>query len=234
MSSESNEKAIRILTFSGKKEDWMMWSDKFMAKAMMKGYDEILDGTVLVPDDNTTNPSPSQEEARKQNKLAYNELILACTDKIAFGIVKNAKTENLKKGDAKLAWERLKTRYEPNTGTELLALNKEYMSMELDNLKKDPEDFITDLDELRTRMADDPFNEVITDKSFMLHILNSLPIEYESIVESMERDLGAGILTIEDMKEQVRSKYRRLTKKMNVKDDVKEGNETMCHSSKEW
>ena len=68
---------------------------------MMKGYDEILDGTVLVPDDKTTKPTSSQEEAMKLNKLAYNELILACTDKIAFGIIKNAKTDNLKKGDAK-------------------------------------------------------------------------------------------------------------------------------------
>ena len=219
MSQDNTEKSIRILTFSGKKEDWMMWSDKFMAKAIMKGYDEVLDGTIIVPDDKTTNPTPSQVEARKLNKLAYNELILACTDKIAFGIVKNAKTNDLKKGDAKIAWERLKTRYEPNTGTELLALNKEYMSMELEDVKTDPEDFITDLDELRTRMADDPFNEVITDKSFMLHVLNSLPTEYESIVETMERDLGAGILTIDDMKEQVRSKYRRLTKRMNIKED---------------
>ena len=124
MSSGYDEKAIRILTFSGKKEDWMMWSDKFMAKSMMKGYDEILDGTMLVPDDKTTTLTPSQEEARKLNKMAYNELILACTDKIVFGIVKNAKSDNLKKGDAKLAWDRLKTRYEPNTGTELLALIK--------------------------------------------------------------------------------------------------------------
>ena len=174
----------------------------------MKGYDEILDGTMLVPEDKTTKPTSSEEEARKLNKLAYNELILACTDKIAFGIVKNAKTDKLKKDDAKLALERLKTRYEPNTGTELLALNKEFMSMELDDLKKDPEDFITDLDELRTRMADNPFNEVITDKSFMLHVLNSLPIEYESIVETIDRDLGAGVLMLNDLKEQVRSKYR--------------------------
>ena len=93
MNSESNEKTIRILTFSGKKEDWMMWSDKFMAKAMMKGYNEILDGTMLVPEDKTTKPTSSKEEARKLNKLAFNKLILACTDKIAFGIVKNAKTD---------------------------------------------------------------------------------------------------------------------------------------------
>ena len=219
MSQDNTEKSIRILTFSGKKEDWMMWLDKFIAKAMMKGYNEILDGTVLVPDDNVVTPTPSEEEAIKLNKLAYNELILACTDKIAFGIVKNAKTKDHKKGNSKIAWDRLKTKYEPNTGTELLAINKEYMSMELDDIKKDPEDFITDLDKLRTRMADDTFNEIITDKSFMLHVLNSLPVEYESIVETMERDLGAGVLTIDDLKEQVRSKYQRLVKKTKLKDD---------------
>ena len=85
--------------------------------------------------------------------------------------------------------------------------------MELDDIKKDPEDFITDLDEIRTRMANDPFNKVITDKSFMLHVLNSLPVEYESIVETLERDLGAGLLTIENLKEQVRSRRRKWTLK---------------------
>ena len=46
--------------------------------------------------------------------------------------------------------------------------------MELDDLTKDPGNFVTDLDEQRTRMIDDPLNEVIADKIFMLHILNSL------------------------------------------------------------
>ncbi len=39
----------------------------------------------------------------------------------------------------------------------------------------DPEIFIADLDELRERMKEDPFNENIQDNSFMIHILNSLP-----------------------------------------------------------
>ena len=34
--SETTEKSIKILTFSGKKENWTMWSNKFMAKASMK------------------------------------------------------------------------------------------------------------------------------------------------------------------------------------------------------
>ena len=221
--SDLNEKSIRILTFSGKKEDWTMWSDKFLAKASMKGYDVILDGSIIIKDDDpstlSTTQKEAQEEAKKLNKRAYNELILACTDKISFGIVKGAKTKLLPKGDAKEAWNRLKVRFEPNTGTELLTLNKSYMSLELSDVKEDPEEFITRLDELRARMAEEPFNEVITDKSFMLHVLNSLPIEYESAVEAMERELAADILTIDELKEQVRSKYQRLLKKLNIKDD---------------
>ena len=68
-------------------------------------------------------------------------------------------------------------------------------------------------------MAEEPFNEVITDKSFMLHVLNSRPIEYESAVEAMERELAADILTIDELREQVRSKCKRLLKKLNIKDD---------------
>ena len=38
--TEDREKATRILQFSGKKEDWLMWTDKLLTKATIKGYDE--------------------------------------------------------------------------------------------------------------------------------------------------------------------------------------------------
>lgn len=117
------------------------------------------------------------------------------------------------------AWNKLKQRYEPNTGTELLILHKEYMSLELNDLKDDPQIFITELDELRARMKEDPFNEEIPDNSFFIHIQNSLPMEYESVVESMEKDLSLGILTVESLKEHARSKYKRLVKKMDLKEN---------------
>lgn len=131
--SEEGEKAIRILQFSGKKDDWLMWADKFMAKATIRGYDDILNGKLLatgeLDEDGTTKKlSAGEVKANELNKKAYNELILSCSDKISFGIVKSSKTKHLPKGDAKEAWSNLKTRYEPNTGTELLALHKEYMS----------------------------------------------------------------------------------------------------------
>ena len=152
--------------------------------------------------------------ANSLNKKAYNELILSCCDKSSFGIVKGAKNKIHPKGNAREAWTRLKQRYEPNTGTELLSLNKEQKSLKLNNIKEDPETFKNELDELRARMKEDPFNEEFPHNSFMIHVLNSLPVEYESVVESMEKDLGVEILTVELLKEQVRSKYKRLVKKM--------------------
>ena len=125
----SSEKAIRILIFDGKKENWSMWSEKFVAKATLKGYEDILSGTVNVPTDDVATPSTEQKEAQKLNKIAYNELILSCTDKVSFAIVKNAKTTKHKNGNAKLAWGNLKTKFEPNTGSELVDINQEYISL---------------------------------------------------------------------------------------------------------
>ena len=133
--ADDGEKAIRILQFSGKNEDWLMWADKFMARASIRGYEEILMGSVLATGEQDENGDPkelskAEKLANSLNKKAYNELILSCCDKISFGIVKGAKNQVHPKGDAREAWTRLKQRYEPNTGTELLSLHKEYMSLE--------------------------------------------------------------------------------------------------------
>ncbi len=42
------EDSIKIIKFSGKQEDYTYWAEKFLARASIKGYDEILEGTVEV------------------------------------------------------------------------------------------------------------------------------------------------------------------------------------------
>ena len=93
--TEDEEKAIRIIQFNGKKEDWFMWADKFLAKATIRGYDKVLEGKLLatgeLEEDGTIRKlSKSEEKANDLNKKAYNELILSCSDKTSFGIVKSA------------------------------------------------------------------------------------------------------------------------------------------------
>ena len=62
----------------------------------------MLEGNILatgeLEEDGTIRKlSKSEEKANDLNKKAYNELILSCSDKISFGIVKSAKTEHLPK-----------------------------------------------------------------------------------------------------------------------------------------
>jgi len=59
-----------------------------------------------------------KNEVKKQNTLAFEELILSIDmskdkGKIAFQIMKNSKTTEKKGGDVALAWKQLKEKYAP-------------------------------------------------------------------------------------------------------------------------
>ena len=66
-----NEKAIRIVQFSGKKEDWQMWHRQFLAMAGKKKYKDVLLGTVKVPDaSESLDPAKTGEDKKiKRMKL---------------------------------------------------------------------------------------------------------------------------------------------------------------------
>jgi hypothetical protein len=38
----SSETSIKMVIFSGKKKDWPMWEEKFLARASHRGYKHIL------------------------------------------------------------------------------------------------------------------------------------------------------------------------------------------------
>ena len=45
--------SIKIIPFSGKKADWPVWSEKFLARAKRRGYRDHLLGIVETPTDAT-------------------------------------------------------------------------------------------------------------------------------------------------------------------------------------
>ena len=55
---------------------------------------------------------------------------------------------------------------------------------------------------------------VITDTDLMIHVLNNLPVEYETLVEKLETEIEARVnpLTLEGLQAQLRSKYHCLQK----------------------
>ena len=49
---EDTIETIRVLKFSGAKEDWSVWEAKFLARTKGKEYRDILKGKTTVPGDN--------------------------------------------------------------------------------------------------------------------------------------------------------------------------------------
>ena len=116
MSGIDAEKSIRIIPFSGKDEDWRMWSRKFLARAHLRKYKGVLLGTTTVPIDSdvideTTASGKVMAEARIANEKAYNDLLLSCEEEISFGAVDEAITNELANGDAKMAWDNLMAKF---------------------------------------------------------------------------------------------------------------------------
>jgi hypothetical protein len=101
---------IRVLNFSGKKDDWPTWSEKFLAKAKRSGMKDFLLGKVEIP--RTLDPIDERTDDGKRmmviidlNEMAFTELILSIdasssAGKIAFGIVKSCKTKEYEDGNA--------------------------------------------------------------------------------------------------------------------------------------
>ena len=225
----SDDKAIRVIAFSGKQVDWTVWEEKFMAKANSKGYRKVLLGTQIVPkdDDNfdeTTAEGKILKKARDANELAYTDLILSidgstANGRVAFNLVRLSKTKDLTYGDARMAWSRLQNKFATKSAPSLMALKKEFTNSRLSKKSEDPDVWMSTLEDLRIKMESQGSN--MTDVDFMIHILNNLPSVYEVSQAKLEDRLNDEIdpLTIEEIRTELNLKYQRMHLKKVVDDD---------------
>jgi hypothetical protein len=73
--------AIWVLNFSGRKEEWPSWSEKFLAKAKRSGIKDVLLGKVEIPTSLDVIDEKTEEGKRllgiiNLNEIAFTELIL--------------------------------------------------------------------------------------------------------------------------------------------------------------
>ena len=223
MTEETTEKAIRILPFSRKQDEWRMWSRKFLARAKTKRFKDVLLGLVNVPSydeeiDVETEEGRLAMAARVANENAYNELLLSCTDEVSFGAVDEAITSELPDGSASKAWANLVAKFEPKTSASKVQLKREFNLCALESVSKDPDEWISELERIRQRLR--AMDAIISDTDLMIHILNNLPPEYETLVEKLELEIeGDKPLTLEELRDQLRNKYRRLNKGLTKKEE---------------
>jgi hypothetical protein len=74
--------AIRVLNFSGRKEEWPSWNEKFLAKAKRSGIKDVLLGKVEIPSsldviDEKTEEGKKLLRIADLNEIAFTELILS-------------------------------------------------------------------------------------------------------------------------------------------------------------
>ena len=112
-------KAIKVLKFAGKENEWDRWSEKFIALARARGFAGILLGTEQAPNADeeidrkkadgsyelTDAERKEKKRLRQANGNAYINLQLSC-DELPYDLVSLAKTEELPDGCARDAWER--------------------------------------------------------------------------------------------------------------------------------
>lgn len=206
--SKEEDKSIRVIVFSGKKVDWPIWEEKFLARARRKNYKDLLLGKRIIPKegdtiDITTDVGKKLKQAREDNELAFEDIVLSIdgTNKegrIAFQIVKGCKSTDFPDGNASIAWTRLKAKYASTTAPSLLKQKHEYDQSRI-KPGQDPDEWITNLEEQRARLKEMNFN--ITDEDFEIHVLNNLSDAYDIEVSRMEDKLEAGSLTIDKMRE---------------------------------
>jgi hypothetical protein len=168
--TDSIEKNVRIIQFSGKHGDWAMWSAKFLAHSSLKRYREVLLDRV-VPPKHSDELDPSKEDDKKKiavriaNEYAYANLLLACTESVSFGVVKSARTADLPEGDAATAWKQLKNRFEPK------ALVEDF-EKDMDD-KEDPLKLEVMIERLRNKFNRMQFRKKKEDKKDAEHALFS-------------------------------------------------------------
>ena len=219
------EASIKVIPFTGNKRDWPIWSEKFLARGDIKGYREILLGEVAVPTDDEfaeivdASEKKKAESLRKLNKDAYIDLLLSIATetepgRVAFQIIRTAKTKEFAGGDAKGAWKRLESKYESKRAPSRLLLKEKFMNSKLKNPRSDPDVWITQLEDLQVQINNSK-PDTITEDDLIEHILGNLPSVYDIEIHALRKrlDQADDPLTIEEVREELNLKFEMMNRR---------------------
>ena len=236
--SSLEQKSIKVIEFTGKDKDWKIWSRKFLAQANRKGYKKLLSGATAIPTESEyTAAAGGSTDAEKLtvklwqlNELAFEEILLSINGqtkqgKIAFNLVDNCTTAEQPECNCKISWERLVHKYAPKTAPSYIQLKKDFTNSKLASVDTDPDEWMTDLECLRSEMnkVTIPGKTDMSEVDLIILILSNLPEEYEVAVSELEEKLKntSTPLSMEKVREKLNSRYERITKNAEAKEEEK-------------
>ena len=115
-------------------------------------------------------------------------------------------------GNSFRAWENLKDMYEPRNVRAKIDLLNEFRGRNL-NIGEDPDEWISELTRIKLKLKN-LFNEIITDKDFIVNIINGLNRQYSQVQGILEYQLESKSdpLTVEIIKVHLRARFNRIKK----------------------
>ena len=159
------------------------------------------------------------------NSHEYNDLLLAMTENVSFGLVDEASSTPFPEGDARTAWGKLMQRFESQSNASRVKLMGQFSSSKLKRNSQDPDSWISELELMRARLKKMGTN--IEDKYLMMHIMNNLPSAYDDLIENLEDRLDStfALLTISVITNKFSEKYEKIKRRNDFKTDESDSEE---------
>ena len=215
MSEEKDDlKSIKVYKFNNMKEGWHEFALKFRVITNRRGYDDIVEGKEVAPDEKedleileadvaaVKKSKKEKQLARATNNTGYRDLVKS-TKGILLNIVENSTSDKLTKGDLKKAWGRLERCWNPRTREDKVEFYTKFLHYKLENVKQRPMDWLAFMKKKRNQLANT--GNIMDDEMFITHLLNSLPqAEYEGtilVIKERLRSRSCGLAEIEQLLE---------------------------------
>ena len=123
-------------------------------------------------------------------------------------------------------------RFESKTSASKVKLMGQLHASKLTKKSKDPEVWISELELLRSRLAE--MGTTVDDDFLILHILNNLPNEYDNVVENLEERVDSVLnpLGIEDVRQKLSEKYEKMRLRKKFKEESDDDDERAMFAAK--
>lgn len=215
--SSINDKAIRVVAFSGKSAGYRMGAARLKAasnvnansRCLVEDFSKTEEINEAVREDISKQEDPEDARMKKRKEVKdglsevdidivmrpYTDLVLACADEINFGIVFNSKSWLFPNGDAYMTWTRLRNKHQPATNTQKIMLRREFHRSKLGKVSKSPDEWIEELEIIRSRLA--PLGVQVDDEDLIMQVLEGLPKEYDMIVTFLNARYKINELTVD-------------------------------------
>ena len=210
-------KSIKVYKFNNTKESWHEFTLKFRVIADDRGYDDIIEGIVMPPDekedleildkDDTAVKKAKKEKqlARAANKKGFRDLVMS-TEGILLNIVENSTSGKLTRGDLKKAWGRLERCWNPKTRDDKVQFYTKFLHCKLENVKQRPMDWLAFMEKKRNELVNT--GHIMDDETFITHLLNSFPqAEYEGAILVIKERLRGSICNLAQVEQLLEDKY---------------------------